>query len=733
MKPLFHPGDALFQTAVTKAGCLIWEGTVCWAMQEDTTRSHWDIQILGGEAFLSWLPIAFDRQAPLFDLLQNACLPEDQQTRLTNLHHALRTHQGFYSQRLRYILADGSLCWLKENIQIETITPNQWRLVGTLADVTSLQQVQDQLNVALDRTKSLVWQSAVDRLPITSTTGLLHARQQGTEHLGFYYHWHSGQVQNASAVEQWLPVPRLPEESYTSALFRAFASDPTVSALQCSIDALNRGMPTYSQRIPLRLTDGSLCYLQEEAHFTQISANQWVLMGICFDCTPLSLSEQALHRQTFRDPLTGLTNRFALLHEMERLKTLPDTAATLISLDLDRFKIINDSLGHGEGDTILKAISQRLKWLFESEFQADQGQLYRLGGDEFAFLLTQTLTPSSAASLAERLISCVATPLNIQEHPLMLTASIGVAMGQSHNASELLRHADTALYQAKGQGRSGWRFFEPQMESKAYQRFELEIELRRALENHEIVPFYQPIVDLTTNHTTYLEALARWKHPTKGMIPPSDFIPIAEETGLILALGSQILRQACFQTKRWRRQYPGLGISVNVSGIQLRSPWFVETVLSILDESDLEPSALTLEITESVLMADSAHHLLVLQALAETGIQLAIDDFGTGYSSMAYLSQLPVHVLKIDRMFVNRLMEVTGPKDNRAVIRAVVALARSQAMRVTAEGIETDNQLSQLKNLGCDHGQGYFLAKPLSQQDTTTFLENLAPAFLRAA
>jgi len=730
---VFQPEDRLLHAALNRARCLVWEGTVTWPLGSSYPTPCWDIHVLGEDAFLSWLPIPVSPGEDAFLVLLDSCLPEDRHRRLENQHRALRENRGYFSQLSRYRLADGSLCWLQEDVQIETLAPGHWRLIGTFTDVTSLKQTQDQLGLALDRTRSLVWQSAVDRLPISSTTALALARQQGTEHLGYYYEWHSGFVHNEAAVEQWLPLECSHGETYTAGLFRVLTGDPSAITLQQSIDALNRGASACSQRVSLRLADGSLRSLQEEVHLTEVSPNRWVLIGICLDCTQLRLSEEALHRQTFCDPLTSLANRFALVQELERLHGLPDAAATLFSLDLDNFKVINDSLGHLQGDTVLRAIAQRLTWLLQCEFKPAELELYRLGGDEFALLLRQTRAASAIAGLAERLLNCVAEPLVLQGQSLTLTACIGVARSKKPVSRDLLRHADTALYQAKSQRRSSWLVFEPDMENRAQKRFELEVELRSALENNELLCFYQPILDLTNNQVTHLEALARWLHPTKGMISPADFIPIAEETGLILPLGSQILRQACFQARRWRLNHPHLGISVNVSGIQLRSPWFVETVLSILDESGLPPSALTLEITESVLMADSVHHQLVLQALAENGIQLAIDDFGTGYSSMAYLSQLPVHILKIDRMFVERLVDPTTTKDNRAVIRAVVALAQSQEMQVTAEGIETSSQLMQLRSLGCDHGQGYYLAKPLSHRETTAFLDSFHPSLAQAA
>ncbi|MDQ2798487.1 MAG: bifunctional diguanylate cyclase/phosphodiesterase, partial [Armatimonadota bacterium] len=370
---------------------------------------------------------------------------------------------------------------------------------------------------------------------------------------------------------------------------------------------------------------------------------------------------------------------------------------------------INDSLGHHAGDELLVAVTERLRFCLRAG-----DTVARLGGDEFTILLDNIAGEPQAIRLAERIAERLTQPIMVQGHSMIVTASIGIALntGSDDQPGELLRNADIAMYQAKTRGKSGYAVFDRSMKAQAVERMELESELRRAIEEGELRVHYQPIVHLATGVIREVEALVRWEHPQRGLIAPDKFIPLAEETGLILPLGRWVLREACRQVREWQQQSVGdsaLVVGVNISARQLREPGLIREVRQALQETGLDPTTLKLEITETVLMADAGEAVARLSSLKELGVQIAVDDFGTGYSSMAYLSQLPIDTLKIDRAFISKLSETDGV----AIVQAVITLAHSLKLRVTSEGIETLQQWEQLRLLESDYGQGYYFARPL--------------------
>jgi len=348
----------------------------------------------------------------------------------------------------------------------------------------------------------------------------------------------------------------------------------------------------------------------------------------------------------------------------------------------------------------------------------------RLGGDEFAVLLEE-VSARDAATVAERIRDALALGLVRQGKELSLRASIGIALARpGDGAEDLLRNADVAMYAAKGHGKSRYEVFDPSMHSAALERLEMEGDLQRATERGELFLHYQPMVSLTNGRIVGLEALVRWLHPRRGVMPPTTFIPLAEDSGLIVAVGRWVLREACAQAAAWRGQFPEhetLAMSVNLSVKQLRDPGLVEDVASALADAGLDPSALILEITESVLMHDAEDALLRLHQLKELGVRIAIDDFGTGYSSLSYLRRLPVDILKIDRSFVEGL---TRGAEESALARAIVQIARTLSLTTVAEGIEQPDQLLRLKAFGCDIGQGFLLAPPASEEATVEVLSS---------
>ena len=412
------------------------------------------------------------------------------------------------------------------------------------------------------------------------------------------------------------------------------------------------------------------------------------------------------------DVVTGLPNRVLLNDRITQAIALArrnENPLAVIFLDLDRFKNINDSLGHATGDNLLQSVSRRL---LASVRKSDT--VSRQGGDEFVILLSETTNPEDAATSAKKILLSLSGPHSIGGRDLFIDGSIGISVypGDGEDAETLIKNADTAMYHAKECGRNNFQFFEAEMNSKAVERQSLESGLRLALERGEFLLHYQPKVKLRTGAITGVEALIRWLRPDRGLVPPSQFIPIAEDSGLILPIGRWVLREACRQAREW--QDAGLlfkRISVNVSAAEFRHKDFVEGVRTILAETGFEASRLELELTEGVLMNDAESTASVLKALKAMGLHLAVDDFGTGYSSLSYLQQFPIDVLKMDQSFVQRIS--SDPNDT-TIVRAIIDMGRNLKHRVIAEGIETQEQLAFLQARHCSEGQGYLFSRPLA-------------------
>jgi len=426
------------------------------------------------------------------------------------------------------------------------------------------------------------------------------------------------------------------------------------------------------------------------------------------------------------DRLTGLPNRALLTDRLNRalIRTVAEDGYgfTLMFLDFDRFKLVNDSLGHDIGDLLLRSIAGRLRANLRStdssQREAAGNTVARMGGDEFVVLLDGIGTPEVATVIADRMLGVLAAPYQLGEHLVRSSASIGIVhSGDGYtSADEMLRDADIAMYEAKATGKGRHVSFTASMREAVRDRIEIETDLRDAIGTPQLYLVYQPIVDLETHRVTGAEALVRWSHPTRGNVPPTDFIPIAEETGLILPLSDFILREACSTFMRWQA---GLGahaprqISVNLSRVQLTDASLVSRTVAVLAECGMRPEQLQLEVTESQIMQQRAAALELLSALRSEGIRLAMDDFGTGYSSLSCLQEFPLDVLKVDRSFV---VNAGKGRDFAALLHAVVSLADNLGLKVVAEGIETEEQLVLLQALGCAFGQGYLLARPMSSE-----------------
>ena len=444
------------------------------------------------------------------------------------------------------------------------------------------------------------------------------------------------------------------------------------------------------------------------------------------DVTDRRSLEQQLRHQAFHDALTGLPNRALFLdrlaHGVARTRRGHDPLA-VVFIDLDDFKAVNDSLGHGAGDELLVAVAGRIRMTVR---EADTPA--RMGGDEFAILLEDAPTVEAARESANRVLQALRLPFRLQSQDIAIRASAGIAMYASpeQSAEELLRNADISMYSAKAQGKDRLVVYESAVHDAAIWQLQLRTDLQLALEREEFALAYQPVVDLETNEILGVEALLRWQHPRRGLVGPSEFIPIAEETGLIVPIGRWVLERACLQARDWRgaREGRGLDLSVNLSVRQIEDPNLVDDVRQALQKADLEPRRLTLELTESILMHDTERTIDTLGRLRSLGVRLAIDDFGTGYSSLSYLRQLPVDALKIDRSFV--AVVDAGP-DERALVRSIVALAQSLRLETVAEGIEQPGQLAELRAIGTRLGQGYFFARPLDPAEIGELVERGAP------
>ena len=463
----------------------------------------------------------------------------------------------------------------------------------------------------------------------------------------------------------------------------------------------------------------------------EISLSSWkthegvFYSGIIRDITDRKSLEEQLTQQALHDPLTKLANRVLFRDRIEHALTKivrNKTSVAVLFLDLDNFKTVNDSMGHARGDTLLVLVAERLR----SSLRGTDTPA-RLGGDEFAILIEDARHPEDAAFVVDRITEVLRDPFLIDGKEVIISTSIGIAAATTgdENPEELLRNADLAMYKAKAQGKGRSIFFEAEMREALIERLELEENLRGAVENGQLTLSYQPIVELSNDRVMGMEALVRWNHPRQGIIPPGKFIPIAEEIDLIVPIGSWVLEEACRNASQWVSKYSSeadLSITVNLSIRQFQQTELVEVVANALAMSGLPPRCLILEITESLMIQNTESMIEKLDELKVLGVKLAIDDFGTGYSSLSYLHRFPIDILKIDKSFVDKIDQGNG---GRAVARAIIMMGDSLNLRVIAEGIENPEQIAVLKHLGCELGQGFHFAEPLSAGDMDIYLSNV--------
>jgi diguanylate cyclase (GGDEF)-like protein len=438
-------------------------------------------------------------------------------------------------------------------------------------------------------------------------------------------------------------------------------------------------------------------------------------------------AEDKLVHDALHDPLTQLGNRKLFLdrlqHLLQRAQRAPDSHFAVLFVDLDRFKSINDGLGHQSGDQLIIGTADRLSsclrqtdLVVRDAALADQHLVARLGGDEFVILLDRIGSAERAIVVAERIMQVLAEPFEVVGQRVFVTASVGIALSASGytDVEDILRDADIAMYHAKQTGRARWVMFDQTMQLAAVRRLQLEADLRGALAQDELFLHYQPIVSPRDGRVSGFEALLRWRHPAHGLVPPNEFIPVAEEIGLIEPIGAWVLEQACRQLRAWQRDHdPRLDMSVNVSAVQFTGGDLLGVVRRVLQETGIAPASLKLELTESAVMADAEHALSIFAQLKALGVRVSLDDFGTGYSSLSYLRRLPIDTLKIDRSFVSQLDRFD---DKRQIVEVVMMLARALDLDVVAEGVETDAELQLLRDMGSDFVQGYFYYRPLTAE-----------------
>jgi diguanylate cyclase (GGDEF)-like protein len=657
---------------------------------------------------------------------------EDDQRRCTGtMQAALEQGQRHFSQQFQVTLRDGTVSWFTENVHIEPQRDGVWQLSGVCHEITALKSYEANIRQLVGSIRCLLGSVVIERKPIPHDDPFQQklAEYQGMTATGEFYEFINYTVLEEEAVRRWIPIAWASPGLTGRQLFLARLPEDQVRTINDMVRTIQSGEKRCLSEYRIRLASGELRWMRDQMELTVESNNRWRMSGFTIDITQEKQDQERLHYQAHHDMLTGLPNRLALQEQLEQWRP-SEHGVSLMILDLDNFKRINDSVGHPVGDAVLIEVARRLERCVQG------GLVARLGGDEFTILLPGMPPFAALQAQADQIAQELAPPIQVGSHVFAVTASIGIARGSALTHTEYLRNADLALYEAKEQGRARSAFYTQTLQQSAQERFELEGALRLALEtDDQLTLWYQPLIELETGNLLSLEGLARWTHPTLGSISPARFIPVAEQSGLIAPLGRKLFAQACAQLAHWQQRVPGLRLAVNLSGVELKSQSLTEDLITTLKRYGVSAEDLTLEITESVMMTSSGGQLPLLDHLSALGFCLAIDDFGTGYSSMAYLTQLPVQELKVDRSFVRHL-DSDNPKlahENQEIIRAVVGLARALQLEVIAEGIETEAQRKIVQELGVTIGQGYLFARPCPAQEIETRFLSPRPAILARA
>ncbi|MEB3830353.1 EAL domain-containing protein [Phormidium sp. CCY1219] len=599
---------------------------------------------------------------------------------------------------------DGTVIWISENAC--GVYNDAGELVGyegTVQDISDRVRVQEELQQSRQ-----MLQLVIDNIPQS-----IYWKDKNAVYMGCNGNF--ARAAGFATPEEIIGKTdyEIPLKTQQAAFFR-----------QCDFCVMNANEPQYHTIEPQDRVDGKQYWVESNRiPLKDSQGNAIGILGTYEDVTERKLAEATIRYQATHDLLTGLPNRMLFDKRLqEELQTLPESENKLavMFIDLDRFKTINDTLGHAMGDRLLEAVTERV-----TNCLRETDTLARWGGDEFTLLLPNIHGEADAAQIAQRILDRLTPTFDLEGHPLHISSSIGIALCSSSDeltAENLLKNADAALYRAKERGRNNYQFYTPALNSKASELFVLENELHNALTREEFVVYYQPQINTATGEISGIEALVRWQHPELGLVSPAKFIPLAEETGLIVPIGEWVLRTVCRQMKAWREAgLPPIRVAVNFCARQIEHPNLIETIATILSENGLEPEWLELEITENAAMQNGEKTRMILQQLDAMGVHLSVDDFGTGYSSLAYLKQFPLNTLKIDKSFVR---ELTMQSKDAGIIDAIMLLGKKFNFRVVAEGVETEEHQRLLECLGCEEMQGYLFSKPLPGSDATRLLCN---------
>ena len=626
--------------------------------------------------------------------------PEDSFKALATIETQFRTGDDF-EEEYRIIRPDESICWVRVRaFPVRDVMGRVNRFVGIAEDITKRKEAEEALKKSEEQFR-LTFEMTPIGMAISSLKGKFERVNQALcDALGYSPKELLGvSFADISHPEDW-EVHRNLERKLIEGKESNFQVEKRFIAKD------GRIVDTLLKVLVVRDPNG------KPLHFN----NQIV------DITERKSMEQQLLHDALHDALTGLPNRALFMdrlqQQLKRSQNQSNYLFAVLFLDLDRFKVVNDSVGHLVGDKLLVEIARRLE-----NSIAPTDTVARLGGDEFTILLENISSKSEATLVAESIYQTLTFPFEIDEYELFTTASIGIALSSVgyDKPEDIMRDADLTMYSAKEHGKARYEVFDNSLRDRALQRLELETDLRRAVERQEFEVYYQPITSLQLGILSGFEALVRWNHPTKGQIQPGDFIPICEETGLIIPLSNWLLFEACQTTREWQLKYPqhpAIRMSINLSGQQFQESELIEKVESVLEETGLQGKSLKLEITESTLIDNLERVTDIILHLRKKDIQFSIDDFGTGYSSLSYLHRFPVDTIKIDRSFVSQMQA----DDNSAIVKAIITLAHMLNMDVIAEGIETTSQLAQLRLLQCEYGQGFFFSKPLSRAEAEALI-----------
>ncbi|HQS98672.1 MAG: GGDEF domain-containing protein [Hydrogenophilales bacterium 16-64-46] len=630
--------------------------------------------------------------------------PEDR-TRVARVIHAALQSGDAFEVEYRIRRADGRLVWvLERGVGVRDARGQQVWIEGYIQDISERMAVDDMMREAVRRYESL-FENATEGIFQTTPDGHYLSANPALAHI--YGHTTPDElITHLHDIEHQLYVQ--PERR--TEFVRLMQAQGTVR--------------NFESRVYRR--DGSIIWISENARAVKDSQGAVQFYeGTVVDITERREHEAALEYQAHHDSLTGLPNRTLLRDRIDQAIAHAwrhGYQVAVVFVDLDHFKLINDSLGHHVGDRLLLEVAARLKACVRGN-----DTVARQGGDEFVLVLTEQHDEDEMLNVVSRLLDAVSQPWSNNGQEYGLSCSIGISCypRDGEDPDALLRSADAAMYQAKASGRNTYHCYTPELNQAISERLELETSLRHALDREEFRVYYQPRIDVASGRVVGAEALIRWDCPGKGIVPPDSFISIAEETGLIIPIGQWILHEACRQNSAWRRAgLPPIAVSVNLSPIQFRHTGLVDAVAEALAEAGLDPKSLELEVTESFVMHDAERINVAMQSLKSLGVDIAVDDFGTGYSSLSYLKRFPVDRLKIDKSFVR---DIDSDPDDAAIVRAIITLGHALNLRVVAEGVETAAHLDYLKLHGCDEVQGYYFSRPVPAMEMEALLDDSLP------